>query len=81
MTVDPADAIITLLTDLGVATDRAFGSETRFRDIPGWDSMNALRLLAAAEDRFGIRFDLRHYLRAETVAELGALVAANRGHR
>ena len=45
-------------------------------DVPGWDSMNALRLLAAIESHFGVRLDLRTYAAVETVGQLCGMIAS-----
>ena len=50
--------------------------EAALENISGWDSMNALRLLAALEAQFGVRLDLRTYAALETVGQLYEMVAS-----
>lgn len=49
--------------------------DAALENVSGWDSMNALRLLAALEAQFGVRLDLRTYAALETVGQLYAMVA------
>jgi acyl carrier protein len=60
-------------------TDAAPGSlraQSRFDGLENWDSMRALRLFTAIEQRLGVRLDLRAYLKTADVAGLVELVAA-----
>ena len=51
------------LTDQTVATE-----------LPGWDSLNHVSILAAVEKEFGVRFKTLEVLRLKNVGELQALV-------
>jgi acyl carrier protein len=72
--------VLTIVVDLveqvtGVdATELADG--TRFERLAGWTSLEALRLLTAVEQRFGVGLDLREYFAASTLADLVALIHA-----
>ncbi len=48
-------------------------------DVPGWDSLNHLRVIAAIEAEYGIRFRSRELLRFRNVADLDRLVAEKQG--
>jgi len=50
-------------------TDQTLASE-----VPGWDSLNHVRILAAIEKEFAIRFKTLEVLRLKNVGELQALV-------
>lgn len=45
-------------------------------DIPGWDSMNNIRLLVALEKEFAIRITAAEAVRLANVGELLALISA-----
>jgi len=42
--------------------------------IPGWDSLNHIRIIMAVEDEFGIRFKPLEVIRLKNIGELQALV-------
>jgi acyl carrier protein len=50
------------------------GLETRADDIAGWDSLNHISLLVAAEMRFGIKFRSAEMEGLKNVGELVALI-------
>lgn len=43
--------------------------ETNSSDIPDWDSLAHIQLIAAIEDKFGIKFTLGEAVSAENVGE------------
>lgn len=43
--------------------------ETNSSDIPDWDSLAHIQLIAAIEDKFGIKFTLGEVVSAENVGE------------
>jgi len=43
-------------------------------EVPGWDSLAHVRVLAAVEDAFGVRFKSHEVMRLKNVGELDALV-------
>lgn len=49
------------------------GEETTARDVEGWDSLTHIALLAAVEDEFEIKFDMKEVQRLKNV---GAMVSA-----
>jgi acyl carrier protein len=48
--------------------------QTLAPEVPGWDSLSHVRILAAVEKEFGIRFKTLEVLRLKNVGELQALV-------
>ena len=48
-------------------------------EVPGWDSLNHIRVLTAVEDAFGIRFKSHEVMRLKNVGELDALVRRKAG--
>src|SRR5262249_32487779 len=42
--------------------------------VPGWDSLGALKLLLALEEAFGVTLTEHDMMRAKSVADLGAVV-------
>jgi acyl carrier protein len=47
---------------------------TTANEIPGWDSLAHIRILAAVENEFGIRFKSLEVLRLQTIMDLQRLV-------
>ena len=47
-------------------------------DIPGWDSMNHITIVVAAEQRFGVRFQTSEIEELRDVGEFIALIAKKR---
>ena len=43
-------------------------------DVPGWDSLGHVSLIASVEDRFGIEFTPEEYVEFESVGGLIALI-------
>jgi len=54
--------------------DFPFTDETVAPQVPGWDSLSHVRILAAVEREYGIRFRGLEVLRLKNVGELQALV-------
>lgn len=50
-------------------------------DIPGWDSLNHIRVIGAIEEEFGVRLRSRDLLRFRNVADLQRLVDDHCGGR
>lgn len=54
-------------------TDRAsLDGTTAYESIPGWDSVNHLRLVMEAEHAFGVRYPLERIPRLLTLADFTA---------
>ena len=54
-------------------TDRAsLDGTTAYESIPGWDSVNHLRLVIEAEHAFGVRYPLERIPRLLTLADFTA---------
>lgn len=47
-------------------------------DLPRWDSLNHVILIAAIESRFGIKFRLSELMTIESVGDIAKLVATKR---
>ncbi len=48
--------------------------ETTAETIPGWDSLNHVRVISAVEDAYGIRFQTSEILRLKNVGQLQTLI-------
>jgi acyl carrier protein len=64
-------ALIESLLDL----DMSLSTESSFKDLPGWDSVNAMRLIAHIEKDFGIKLPIREYLKAQTLGDVYSLIS------
>jgi len=62
-----------ILSELGL-DEFEINEETVAPQVPGWDSLSHVRILAAVEKHFGIRFRGLEVLRLKNVGELAALV-------
>lgn len=54
--------------------DFDFKDSTTAAEVPGWDSLTHVAILAAVEREFGIRFRSMEVIRLRNVGELQALV-------
>lgn len=52
---------------------------TRASEVPGWDSLAHVRVLAAVEEEFGVRFATLEVLRLANVGQLQALLEKKLG--
>ena len=52
---------------------------TTATDIEDWDSLTHISLIAAIEDEFGIRFDMKDVLKMKNVGEMADRIAALAG--
>jgi acyl carrier protein len=68
----PIIDLIGQVTDVPAAD---IGPASRFEDLTNWNSLAALALLTAVEDRFGVKLDLRAYFAVTEVRELASLVS------
>jgi acyl carrier protein len=48
--------------------------KTRAYDVPGWDSLNHIRVIVAIEKEYGIRFNVVELLRLKNVGDLQLLL-------
>lgn len=48
--------------------------ETTADQVPGWDSLSHVRILAAVEREYGVRFSTMEVLRLNAVGDLQALI-------
>jgi acyl carrier protein len=62
-----------ILRELDVP-DFDFEETTLASEVPGWDSLSHVRVIAAVEKEFGVRFKALEVMRLKNVGELGALL-------
>jgi len=62
-----------ILRELRLA-DVSIEASTLASEVPGWDSLKHVALLAAVEREFGVRFKTLEVMRLQNVGELDALV-------
>ena len=48
--------------------------DTVANQVPGWDSLSHVTVIAAVEERFGVRFRMRDVLALKTVGDLRRLI-------
>jgi acyl carrier protein len=65
-----------ILHELGLDADVAIDDGTTAGMLPGWDSLNHVRIVAAVENAFAVRFRTREIVKLENVGQLQALVDA-----
>lgn len=53
--------------------------DTALADIEGWDSVNQMRVLVYLERELGTSLDYDRFMKAESLADLSALVADTEG--
>jgi acyl carrier protein len=58
---------------------RGLESRTRFRDLPGWNSLQALIIVASFEWDYGVTISSDEFLRADTIQELHGVVLCKLG--
>ena len=54
--------------------DFAFSDATTAPQVPGWDSLSHLAILAAVEKEYGIRFKTLEVIKFKTVGDLQAAI-------
>jgi acyl carrier protein len=54
--------------------DYPINAETLASQVPGWDSLNHIRVITAVEDAFGVRFKSQEVMRLKSIGDLDALV-------
>ncbi len=62
-----------IAAQLGLS-DLALGDATKASEVPGWDSLSHIAVLAAVEKEYGIRFGGLEIMRLKNIGELQALV-------
>lgn len=70
-----AEPIVSLVREVfelreSFALDESAGPET----IPGWDSLGTLKLVTAAEEKFGVEFQLEDIAELLTIADLRRII-------
>ena len=67
-----------ILAELGL-DDWEISDETVASAVPGWDSLNHVRVISAVEDAYRIRFKTSEIVRLRNVGQLQALVDGKTG--
>lgn len=70
----------TILRELSLE-DFPLSEATLASEVPGWDSLNHVRILIAVEKEFGIRFRSLEVIRLSNIGALQALVEKKMGTR
>ena len=68
----------TVLAELGLE-DFPMEESTTASEVPGWDSLSHVRVLAAVEREFSVRFRSLEVIRLKNVGDLQALVRRKSG--
>jgi acyl carrier protein len=71
-TLEQLATLIESVLDADVPADGA----TRFKDLPGWDSVSAMRLIKHIEKAFAVKLPIKQYLAATTLADVEQLIAS-----
>lgn len=66
-----------ILSELGLQ-DWDLGEDTKASELPGWDSLRHIGIVAAVEREFGIRFRRLEIIGLKSVGELQRLVDRKR---
>lgn len=66
---------LSALIESALDLDMSLSMESRFQDLPGWDSVNAMRLIAHIEKGFGVKLPIKEYFDAQTLGELLGLIS------
>lgn len=69
-TFDELAGLIEAVLDL----DMSVSAQSRFEDLPGWDSVNAMRLIAHIEKDFSVKLPIKDYLNAQTLGDVHGLI-------
>lgn len=75
--MDIADFLEKFADDLGCGRDE-ISAETRFRELSGWTSLQALMTLSMIEEEFGVLLKSDDFKKSETLGDLFAIVAARK---
>ena len=59
-----------ILQDIFGISPQDITEETTYQDVPGWDSMNHIILIATIEDELGVHFELDDYADLKSVRKL-----------
>ncbi|MGW7103629.1 phosphopantetheine-binding protein [Streptomyces sp. NPDC054838] len=74
MSLDNVDVFLrTVRDDLGLDLPGPAGADTALVDLPGWDSLNLLRLVALLEES-GHRVPVHRLLEAQSLRDIHSLV-------
>ena len=68
-----------IIREVCKSADRDPGAHERFRDIPGWDSLAHMDIIAAVESAFGIEFTGDEIADMQTVGDMWKTVEHRSG--
>lgn len=75
--MDIADFLEKFADGFGCGRDE-ISAETRFRELPGWTSLQALMTLSMIEEEFDVLLKSDDFKKSETLGDLFAIVAARK---
>ena len=80
MGIEVANFIANLERHLPNLGHGQLGAETRLRDLPEWDSLQALVVVASLDWDYGVTISGDEFAGTQTISDLHALVAQKLGH-
>lgn len=73
---DNLSAVADVLRDIVDCGDVELRPETGFDELPGWDSIKFIELIASTEEAFGFSMDLKQLDRIRTIGDLLLVIPA-----
>jgi acyl carrier protein len=73
---DVYDGLTQIFRDLFADETITLNASTTAADVDAWDSFNNLNIIAAAEERFGVKFRAREIEKLDNVGSLVRLILA-----
>ena len=64
------ETFVTVIRDLFREDAEAMNAQTRFRDLEEWSSMQALLVIAAVDEHFGVTLPETEFRNANTIQDL-----------
>jgi len=82
MSKTPAEILLevnVVFCEVLATPDVVLTDSTTANDVEGWDSLNHVRLIAAVEERFGVKFMLKEVMRFANVGDMCRLIYTKLG--
>jgi acyl carrier protein len=76
---DVYEGLTQIFRDLFAAESITLHASMTAADVDGWDSFNNLNIIAAAEERFGVKLRAREIEKLNNVGSLARLILAKAG--
>lgn len=74
------DSLLKLVREvLDLPSDHPLEDSVGPGDVPGWDSLGTLRLVDAAEERFGVEFELEEIAEFKSIAHFRRMIEKHLG--